>query len=410
MSHPQLLDELAGTIPASGMVLLVDDQQFVGEAVRRLLSDAHDLAFHYCSDPLAAVETATTIAPTVILLDLVMPGTGGLEVLRRFRANPATADTPIIVLSTKEDAQVKRDAFENGASDYLVKLPDRVELLARVRYHSAACLNERRKNQIGAALRASQRSLAERVLELQAALEEIEQLQQTKTDFYSMVTHDLRSPAGNVCVATRMLLGGKGGALTEGQRPFVEIAASAGEKLMRLITDYLDFAKIDAGYLRLERAQTDVVAVARRATITVAPQAVMKRQQLIVDLSPNEISGFVDGQKLEQALENLLSNAVKYTPDEGTITLSLRADSERARVLLSDTGVGIDPALIPTLFAKFHRIPGEATRSTTGTGLGLMIAKEIIQQHGGTISASSTGVPGDGTYFVVDIPLTAPAS
>ncbi|HEY7861207.1 MAG TPA: hybrid sensor histidine kinase/response regulator [Gemmatimonadaceae bacterium] len=408
MSHPQTLDDVAGSIPTSGMVLLVDDQQIVGEAVRRLLSDAPDLAFHYCCDPLAAVETATTIAPTVILLDLVMPGANGLEVLRRFRANATTAETPIIVLSTKEDAQVKRDAFENGASDYLVKLPDRVELLARVRYHSAACLNERRKNQIGAALRASQRSLAERVLELQAALEEIEQLQQAKTDFYSMVTHDLRNPAGNVCVATKMLLGGKGGELTAGQRPFVEIAASAGEKLMRLISDYLDFAKIDAGYLRLERTQTDVVAVARRATVTVAPQAVMKRQRLIVDLSTSEITGIIDGQKLEQALENLLSNAVKYTPDEGTITLSLRADNERARMLLSDTGVGIDPALIPTLFAKYHRIPGQATRSTTGTGLGLVIAKEIIEGHGGTISASSTGVPGDGTYFVVDIPLNVP--
>lgn len=408
MSHAQQLEEIPGSIPASGMVLLVDDQQFVGEAVRRLLVDAQDLAFHYCSDPLAAVETASTISPTVILLDLVMPGADGLEMLRRFRVNAQTAETPIIVLSTKDDARVKRDAFENGASDYLVKLPDRVELLARVRYHSAACLNERRKKQISAALRASQRSLAERVLELQAALEEIELLQQAKTDFYSMVTHDLRNPAGNVRLATKMLLEEKAGPLTERQRPFVEIAANAGEKLMRLISDYLDFAKIDAGYLRLDQRATDVAAVARRAAVTVAPQAVMKRQQLIVDLSAETITAHADAEKLEQAIENLLSNAIKYTPDEGTITLSLTADEDRARFIIGDTGIGIDPALIPTLFAKYHRLPGEAMRGTSGTGLGLVIAKEIIERHGGLIIASSTGIAGEGTRFIIDIPLAAP--
>src|SRR3954468_20998942 len=102
--------------PVSMMVLLVDDQPFVGEAVRRLLADDPRIAFHFCPDPRAAVETANLISPTVILQDLVMPGVDGLELLERFRANPATAETPIIVLSTKEDARVKRDAFEKGAS------------------------------------------------------------------------------------------------------------------------------------------------------------------------------------------------------------------------------------------------------------------------------------------------------
>jgi len=408
MSTPLPIEDRS-SIPASGMVLLVDDQQFVGEALRRMLSDEQDLAFHYCSDPLRAVETASMIAPTVILLDLVMPDVNGLELLRCFRAHSQTAETPIIVLSTKEDAQVKREAFENGASDYLVKLPDRVELLARVRYHSAACLNERRKQQISSALRASQRTLAERVLELQAALEEIELLQQAKTDFYSMVTHDLRNPAGNVRLATKMLLEDKAGPLTERQRPFVEIAAAAGEKLMRLINDYLDFAKIDAGYLRLECQVTDLSAVVRRAASIAAPQAELKRQSFIVSVPDECITAHIDGGKLEQALENLLSNAVKYTPDEGCIAMTLEADTDRARIMIRDRGVGIDPKLIPSLFAKYHRLPGEATRSTSGTGLGLLIAKEIVEGHGGHITVSSTGVPGEGTTFVIDVPIAAPA-
>jgi signal transduction histidine kinase len=392
------------------MVLLVDDQQFVGEAVRRLLADADDLAFHFCDDPLEAVETANQIVPTVILLDLVMPGADGLEILRRLRTNPTTVETPIIVLSTKEDARVKQDAFSFGASDYLVKLPDRVELLARIRYHSKACLNQRRRTQIATALRASQRALSERVSELQLALEEIESLQRAKADFYSMVTHDLRNPAGNVRVATKMLLDEKAGPLNPKQRQFVEVAANASEKLMRLITDYLDFAKFDAGYLRLERSATDVVEVARKAAANVALQAGVKHQRLDLLLRDDELILDVDGSKLEQALENLLSNAVKYTADGGTVTLSLEVDDDSVRFGVRDTGAGIDPLMIPTLFLKYHRLEGQATRAATGTGLGLVIAKEIVESHGGHITASSTGVAGEGALFVIEIPRVMPPS
>jgi Signal transduction histidine kinase len=354
--------------PVTAMVLLVDDQPFVGEAVRRLLADDPQIAFHFCPDARAAVEVANRISPTVILQDLVMPGVDGLDLLARFRENPATAETPIIVLSTKEEPRVKRDAFERGASDYLVKLPDRVELLARVRYHSQACINQRRRAEIAAALRASQRALAERVSELQAALDEIEQLQRSKADFYSMVTHDLRNPAGNVLVTARMLLQGKGGALTPKQEQLVQITATAGDKLLRLITDYLDFAKIDAGYLRLDREHTDLRAMVRRAAEAAEPQAGVKRQTLQVDVPLTPVTGIVDGPKLEQSIENLLSNAIKYTADEGKITLSLTSAGGRARISVKDTGAGIAPELLPTLFAKYHRLPGEATRSAGGRG------------------------------------------
>ena len=408
MSHPQAVDEPQPSPSASGMVLLVDDQQFVGEAVRRLLVEADDLAFHFCDDALEAVHTANEISPTVILLDLVMPNADGLELLRRFRSNESTKETPIVVLSTKEDARVKRDAFANGASDYIVKLPDRVELLARLRYHSGACLNQRRRSQIANALRASQRALAERVSELQAALEEIELLQQAKADFYSIVTHDLRNPAGNIRVATKMLLDGKAEPLQPKQRQFVEIASAAAEKLMRLITDYLDFAKIDGGYLRLDRETTDLAALTRRVATSAELQAGVKRQNVKVNVSTKSAIGEVDAEKLEQAMENLMSNAIKYTEEEGTITVALEVDAERARLSVRDTGAGINPALIPTLFAKYHRLNGTGTRAAVGTGLGLLIAKEIVEAHGGHISVSSTGVFGEGSTFVVDIPLKAP--
>jgi signal transduction histidine kinase len=189
----------------------------------------------------------------------------------------------------------------------------------------------------------------------------------------------------------------------------VEIASTAAEKLMRLINDYLDYAKIDAGYLHLERAATDLVEVARRAAATAALQAGVKNLRLSVDVPAAGVVAIADGAKLEQALENLLSNAIKYT-EAGTITLSLHFGNERARLTVADTGAGIDPKLIPTLFAKYHRLTGDATRASPGTGLGLLIAKEIVEAHGGHITATSTGVNGEGTSFVIDIPRSTPVS
>src|SRR5574340_447065 len=117
-------------------VLLVDDQAIIGEAVRRMLAGEPDITLHFCQDPTKALEMAKEVCPTLILQDLVMPEVDGLTLVKFFRANPSTRDTPMIVLSSKEEPVVKAEAFAAGANDYLVKLPDRIELIARIRYHS----------------------------------------------------------------------------------------------------------------------------------------------------------------------------------------------------------------------------------------------------------------------------------
>src|SRR5580700_3140066 len=126
----------------STMVLLVDDQAMVAHAVRRLLSDVPDVDLHYCADPIAAIDEANRIKPSVILQDLVMPSIDGLDLVRLFRSNPGTAETPIIVLSSEENPEVKSRAFSAGANDYLVKLPEKIELIARIRYHSKAYITQ----------------------------------------------------------------------------------------------------------------------------------------------------------------------------------------------------------------------------------------------------------------------------
>ncbi|MBD2090943.1 response regulator [Microcoleus sp. FACHB-1515] len=135
-------------------VLLIDDQTIIAEAVQQMLSTETDIAFHYCDDPLQALKVAKFCQPTVILQDLIMPQMAGLLLVRLLRSIDApTHQIPLIVLSSKEDPVIKAQAFEYGANDYLVKLPDRVELLARIRYHSRAYTNSQKRQEAEVQLR-----------------------------------------------------------------------------------------------------------------------------------------------------------------------------------------------------------------------------------------------------------------
>jgi two-component system, chemotaxis family, response regulator WspR len=148
-------------------VLLVDDQPMIGEAVRRALADRPEIVFHYCGDATEAIVVATRVKPTVILQDLVMPSVDGLTLLYRYRTNPATKNIPVVMLSTKEDPKTKSEAFRLGANDYLVKLPDTVELVARIQYHSKAYANQVQRDEAYQALHESQRELVEANITLQ---------------------------------------------------------------------------------------------------------------------------------------------------------------------------------------------------------------------------------------------------
>jgi len=161
---------LDDSISTSGIqdscVLLVDDQPIVAEAIRRMLADQDDIVFHYCRDSDKAVDAAIECKPTVILQDLVMPDTDGMELLSQYRANPITKAIPVIVLSTKEDPAIKKDAFERDASDYLVKIPDKIELVARIHAHSRSYLAQKQRDEAIVALKKLQKQLEKKNAEL----------------------------------------------------------------------------------------------------------------------------------------------------------------------------------------------------------------------------------------------------
>ena len=320
-----------GTPELSALVLLVDDQPIVGEAVRRLLSGEPDIALHYCADGEAAVALATALRPTIILQDLILPDIDGLEIVRRLRANSATATTPVVVLSTKEDPEVKSRAFAAGANDYIVKLPDRAELVARIRYHSRAYLAQVQRDEAFHALRESQQQLLESNTSLVA-------LNQKLNEFLGMAAHDLRNPLGIVLSFAKFLLRDSAADYSPKQLKFLNTIQSSAEFMLRLVNDLLDVSKIEAGKLTLNCAPTDVASLIQSNVILNRILADEKQIDILVSAEANLPLVSADAHQIEQVLNNLLTNAIKFSHLGRAVTVEVRHVGHEVLVSVHDQG------------------------------------------------------------------------
>ncbi|HOW66657.1 MAG TPA: response regulator [Candidatus Paceibacterota bacterium] len=398
------------------MVLLVDDQALVAEAVRRALTTQPGIDFHYCPDPSSAIKLAEQLKPTVILQDLVMPQIDGLELVRQYRSNPSTREIPVIVLSTKEDPHVKSQAFAFGANDYLVKLPDQIELIARVRYHSKAHWNQLQRDEAYRALRESQQQLLESNTTLISLNQKLEEATRAKSQFLANMSHEIRNPMNGIIGMTAVLIDTE---LTREQRDIVETIRVSGDALLTIINDILDFSKIESGKLDLESHPFELRTCLEEALDLLGPKAASKNLDLayiLDDSLPFAVVG--DVTRLRQILVNLVSNAVKFT-DRGQVMLEVKpADPQPVAATptdesvklphsiflhftVSDTGIGIPREKQDRLFKSFSQVDSSTTRQYGGTGLGLAICKRLTELMGGRIWVESDYGKGAAFHFVI---------
>jgi two-component system sensor histidine kinase/response regulator len=369
---------------AEGTLLVVDDDADNRDVLtRRLARQGYTVAT--AGSGRDALDMMRGRVFDLVLLDIMMPGMDGYEVLRQIKADHRLHHIPVIMISALSELQSVVRCIEAGADDYLPK-PFNPTLL---------------KARIGASLEKKRGSDRETLLfeQLQANYERLQELEKLRDDLTHMIVHDLRTPLTSLIVGVEMLE--KYGDLNEAQREMMGIATSGGKTLLGMINDLLDVEKMESGSVELDYAALSASDLVSGALRQVAFLAESEQTALVSQIAPGLPPFQGDDDKLCRTLINLVGNAIKFTPTGGTVTITARLDGAAAMLFsVRDTGVGIPFEAFERIFEKFGQVDSHRRMST---GLGLTFCKLAVEAHGGRIKVESQ--PGEGSTFSFTIPI-----
>lgn len=234
----------------------------------------------------------------------------------------------------------------------------------------------------------------------------LKELDRLKSEFISTVSHELRTPLASIIGFAEMLLTQQPGQLTEIQDEFMNIIYTSAEHLLTLVNDLLDVSRMESGRFRLEKKPIQPYPIVHQVFSATKPAADQKKLQFALNADKNLPPVLADEQRLEQVLNNLVSNAIKFTDQGGKVSVTISQTDRHMRFAISDTGIGIPEEDMPKLFSKFYRSSQAVQKAIGGTGLGLYIARNIVESHGGQIEAKSK--LGEGTTIWFSLPLHEP--
>jgi two-component system, sensor histidine kinase len=233
------------------------------------------------------------------------------------------------------------------------------------------------------------------ILEATSTRDRAEHDNRTKDEFLAMLAHELRTPLGAIANAVRALE--QAHAEGESAARAHAVIARQVDHISQLITDLLDVERVVSGKIRLKRQPLDLAEAIRRAVATFTSDAELNRR---IDISTEPVWIDGDAQRIEQVMANIVTNAIKYTPPDGRILVTLRADGDDAVLTVEDLGFGISPGLLPFIFDMYVQADRTLDRARGGLGIGLPLVRRLVELHGGSITASSAG-EGQGSTFTV---------
>jgi signal transduction histidine kinase len=245
--------------------------------------------------------------------------------------------------------------------------------------------------------------IAERTADLQRVNEDLKRLDGVKASFFSVVNHEMRTPLTAIIGYTDLLLDDE--SLTSQQLDLLRVVQDNSQRLLGLVTNLLDISRLEDGRLKIRPEPLEMANVVDQAMVVITPMAEQKRIAITTDIPDGLPRVYGDPRRVDQILVNLLSNAVKYTPDTGTVVLSAQRDGDADLIQISviDTGVGIPADLLPELFNRFVRAERAERSDVMGSGLGLSIAKGLVEAHGGDLWVESE--EGCGSTFTFTLPV-----
>ncbi|MES1245256.1 MAG: ATP-binding protein [Acidobacteriota bacterium] len=323
---------------------------------------------------------------------------------------PLAAAVPTIVVDLARESCV--EAFGMGAVDVLVEPFDDAELVCRatVRLREAAERREasgRERELLAEAHMAAEafESRERAIRDRKRAEEELKAANEAKDRFLATLSHELRTPLTPVLVLVSSLE--RDERVPDWLRGQLNLVRRNVELESRLIDDLLDLTRVTSGKLELRREAVDVGDVLAHALRASGPEIEARGLRLEIDLHPGALLAWADAPRLTQVFWNLLNNAVKFTPESGTISVRSRAESRGIAVEIRDTGMGIEPDVLPRIFAAFEQAGRSITRRFGGLGLGLAVSRAIARLHGGDLTAASDGA-GQGAVFTLSLPAGVP--
>jgi signal transduction histidine kinase len=335
----------------------------------------------------------------VILLDVNMPDIDGLETAEYLRQYKKSAHTPIIFITAYADEMQTAKGYSLGAVDYILS-PIQPEILRSKVKVFVELFNLQQQTRI----MADERVALERAETARRAAEEANRL---KDEFIAMLSHELRNPLAPIRTAVDVIR------RLAPPDPNLAVATDMiGRQvahLVRLVDELLDMARIGRGRITLKKEHLELERVISHGLEPVRPFIESRRQTLAVSVPPAPVWISGDFVRLGQIVTNLVNNAAKFTPEGGHIRVDATADRGQAVIVVRDTGVGIEPQLLPRIFEMFVQGERSLDRSEGGMGIGLTLARQLVELHQGRIEAYSDG-PGKGTVFTVSLPCINPVA
>ena len=386
-------------------ILLVDDQPAKLLSYEAILAPLGENLIQASSGN-EALERLLKTDIAVVLMDVSMPDLDGFELASMIHEHPRHRRAAIIFVSAIHVTDIDRlRGYEVGGVDY-VSVPIEPDLLrARVSVFADLYRKTQQLEQLNAEL---ERRVEERTAALEASTgrlrESEEMLRETdrrKDEFLAMLAHELRNPLAPIRNSVEYLR------LKERDPELdwsYDVIDRQVDHLTRLVDDLLDVSRITRGKLEIRRKRVDLSEILRGALETIQPQITRKGQRLHVSIPPGPVELHADAVRMCQVLLNLLDNAVKFTPDGGTIWLTVEREDGHLRICVRDQGKGLEPEELPQLFQMFYQSRHTKTLSVGGLGIGLALVRRLVEMHGGKVEASSPGL-GMGSEFAIRLPF-----
>jgi signal transduction histidine kinase len=426
-------------VPDKVNILLVDDQPARLLTYESILGSLNQNLIT-ASSGLEALDKLMRIEFAVVLLDVSMPEMDGFEAARLIHEHPRFERTPIIFVTGVHMSELDRlQGYKLGAVDYvsvpvvpeilrskvavLVELYCKRRELVELNRHLADTNEQLAKantalqaeksrellalntslHQANGELERANLALQGEVAERARAEQALKEADRHKDEFLAMLAHELRNPLAPIRNAVHLM---KLKPMTDPQLQLSrDIIDRQLIQLSRLVDDLLDVSRITRGKINLARRRVALNELVARAVETVAP-AIESRGHVLEVIIPNQaLMIYGDPMRLTQALGNVLANAAKYTDHGGHITLRARRRRRDIEITIRDTGIGIVPEVLPCIFDLFTQLDRRTGRHQGGLGIGLALVRQLVEMHGGAVSASSAG-PGMGSEFLIRLPLS----